>query len=129
MAKSKIQSGDNIKIISGGYKGTLGQVLKIVKKGQGKFEKVRASISTVPGITKYKRSFKYQGQDYPGSMYSVPRLIDLSNLTLLTTKGEISKVLVKEVDGKRVRTLQKTGDVVTKTKLAKIKPKAQTENN
>ena len=128
MAKSKIQSGDNIKIISGGYKGTLGQVLKIVKKGQGKFEKIRASISTVPGITKYKRSFKYQGQDYPGSMYSVPRLIDLSNLTLLTTNGEISKVLVKEVDGKRVRTLKKSGVVVTKTKLEKIKP-AQTENN
>ena len=129
MAKSKIQSGDNIKIISGGYKGTLGQVLNIVKKGQGKFEKIRASISTVPGITKYKRSFKYQGQDYPGSMYSVPRLIDLSNLTLLTDKGEISKVLVKEVEGKRVRTLKKTGEVVTKIKLAKIKPQAETENN
>ncbi len=129
MAKSKIQSGDNIKIISGGYKGTLGQVLKIVKKGQGKFEKIRASISTVPGITKYKRSFKYQGQDYPGSMYSVPRLIDLSNLTLLTANGEISKVLVKEVDGKRVRTLKKTGEEVNKIKLAKIKPQAETENN
>ena len=129
MAKSKIQSGDNIKIISGGYKGTLGQVLNIVKKGQGKFEKIRASISTVPGITKYKRSFKYQGQDYPGSMYSVPRLIDLSNLTLLTDKGEISKVLVKEVEGKRVRTLKKSGEVVTKIKLAKIKPQAETENN
>jgi large subunit ribosomal protein L24 len=129
MAKSKIQSGDNIKIISGGFKGTAGQVLKIVKKGNGKFEKIRASISTVPGITKYKRSFKYQGQDYPGSMYTVPRLIDLSNLTLLTEKGEISKVIVKEVEGKRVRTLKKTGEVVTKTKLAKIKPQAQEENN
>ena len=108
MAKSKIQSGDSVKIISGGYKGTTGQVLKIVKKGQGKFEKIRASISTVPGITKYKRSFKYQGQDYPGSMYSVPRLIDLSNLSHTTTKGELSKVAVKSIDGKRVRVLKKT---------------------
>jgi large subunit ribosomal protein L24 len=129
MAKSKIQSGDNIKIISGGFKGTLGQVLKIVKKGQGKFEKIRASISTVPGITKYKRSFKYQGQEYPGSMYTVPRLIDLSNLTLMTTKGEISKVVVKDIDGKRVRSLKKDGSEVAKIKLPKIKPQAQLENN
>lgn len=110
MAKARIQTGDTVKIIAGNYRGTTGQVLAIVKKLNGKKPtKFRANISTVPGIAKFRRAFKYNGQSYPGMMYQVPRLIDVSNLSQLTTDGVLSKVQIQTKDGKKVRVLKKTG--------------------
>jgi large subunit ribosomal protein L24 len=124
MAKAKIQTGDTVKIISGGYKGTIGQVLKIVKKDNGKVVKTRASISTVEGINKYRKSFKYNGQDYPGSVYKVPRMVDISNLSHLTKDGALSKVLIKTdaKTGKRTRVLKKTGIEIKSVKVVIEKP-------
>jgi large subunit ribosomal protein L24 len=124
MAKAKIQTGDTVKIIAGNYKGLTGQVLKVVKKDNGKVVKTRASISTVEGINKYRRSFKYNGQEYPGSVYTVPRMIDISNLSHLTKDGKLSKVLIKTDDktGKRVRVLKKTGTEIKSVKVVVEKP-------
>lgn len=124
MAKAKIQTGDTVKIISGNYKGLTGQVLKIVKKDNGKTIKTRASVSTVEGINKYRKSFKYNGQAYPGSVYKVPRMVDISNLSHLTADGQLSKVLIKtdEKTGKKIRVLQKTGTEIKPVKVIKEKP-------
>jgi large subunit ribosomal protein L24 len=117
MAKARIQTGDTVKIIAGNYRGIVGQILAVVKKKSGKLTKLRASISTVPGIAKYRRSFKYNGQSYPGMMYQVPRLIDVSNLSQLTTEGQLSKVAIKIEENKKVRVLKKTGTVVESVKV------------
>jgi large subunit ribosomal protein L24 len=128
MAKARIQSGDTIKITSGNYKGTIGQVLKIVKKSDGKRTFLRASISSVPGINKYKKSFKYNGQSYPGSVYQVPRLIDTSNLSHLTADNKVSKVqITTDESGKKVRTLKKTGKTIENVRLVKEKPNQLSE--
>jgi large subunit ribosomal protein L24 len=128
MAKARIQSGDTIKITSGNYKGTIGQVLKIVKKSDGKRTFLRASISSVPGINKYKKSFKYNGQSYPGSVYQVPRLIDTSNLSHLTDGGQVSKVQIQaDESGKKVRTLKKTGKTIENVRIVKEKPNQLSE--
>jgi large subunit ribosomal protein L24 len=128
MAKARIQSGDTIKITSGNYKGTIGQVLKIVKKSDGKRTFLRASISSVPGINKYKKSFKYNGQSYPGSVYQVPRLIDTSNLSHLTAENQVSKVQIQaDESGKKVRTLKKTGKTIENVRIVKEKPNQLSE--
>jgi ribosomal protein L24 len=132
MAKAIIQTGDTVKLIAGAFKGQVGQVLSIVKKTTSKNTvKTRASVAGVPGLTKFRRAFKYNGQSYPGSMYSVPRMIDVSNLSHTTKVGVISKVaIIKDAKtGKRIRTLKKTGTPIVSAKV--IKPKklaAEPEN-
>jgi large subunit ribosomal protein L24 len=128
MAKAKIQTGDSVKVIAGNYRGTVGQVLAIVKKTTGKVTKIRASVAGIPGLTKFRRSFKYNGQSYPGSMYSVPRLIDVSNLSHQTADGKVSKVAIKTNEaGKKVRLLKKTGQEIVAVRVEKTKPLPSTE--
>ncbi len=122
MAKAIIQTGDTVKIIAGNYKGTIGQILAIVKKSNGKVTKIRASVAGVPGLTKFRRSFKYNGQSYPGSMYSVPRLIDVSNLSHQTVDGQVSKVSIQTNEaGKKIRILKKTGQEIISVRVEKTK--------
>ena len=130
MSKAKIQTGDTVKVISGSYKNTIGQVLSIVKKDNGKCVKTRAAISTVAGINKYRRSFKYNGQSYPGSVYQVSRFIDVSNLSHTTADGKLSKVQIKndEITGKKVRVLKKTGQEIKSVKIVKNKVENLDEN-
>lgn len=132
MAKAIIQTGDTVKLIAGAFKGTVGQVLGIVKKTTSKNTvKTRASVAGVPGLTKFRRAFKYNGQSYPGSMYSVPRMIDVSNLSHTTKDGVISKVaIVKDAKtGKRIRTLKKTGTPIVSAKVEKPKKLAPEADN
>ena len=131
MAKAIIQTGDTVKLIAGAFKGTVGQVLAIVKKTTSKNTvKTRASVAGVPGLTKFRRAFKYNGQSYQGSMYSVPRMIDVSNLSHTTIDGIVSKVaIVKDATtGKRTRTLKKTGTPIISAKVTKPKKLAPSEN-
>ena len=132
MAKAIIQTGDTVKLIAGAFKGTVGQVLGIVKKTTSKNTvKTRASVAGVPGLTKFRRAFKYNGQSYPGSMYSVPRMIDVSNLSHTTKDGVISKVaIIKDAKtGKRIRTLKKTGTPIVAAKVIKPKKLAPEADN
>ena len=125
MAIAKIQTGDTVKIIAGNHKGITGQVLAIVKKTKGKKLSTRANVAGVPGIAKFRRSFKYDGQGYPGSMYTVPRLVDVSNLSHLTTDGKLSKVKIQiDESGKKQRVLKKTDATITRVKIAKVEPVA-----
>jgi ribosomal protein L24 len=132
MAKAIIQTGDTVKIIAGAFKGQTGQVLSIVKKTTSKNTvKTRASVAGVPGLTKFRRAFKYNGQSYPGQMYSVPRLIDVSNLSHTTIDGIISKVAILKdaTTGKRTRTLKKTGTPIVSAKVIKPKKLAPESEN
>jgi ribosomal protein L24 len=132
MAKAIIQTGDTVKLIAGAFKGQVGQVLSIVKKTTSKNTvKTRASVAGVPGLTKFRRAFKYNGQSYPGSLYSVPRMIDVSNLSHTTKDGVISKVaIVKDAKtGKRTRTLKKTGTPIVSAKVEKPKKLAPESEN
>lgn len=132
MAKAIIQTGDTVKLIAGAFKGTVGQVLGIVKKTTSKNTvKTRASVAGVPGLTKFRRAFKYNGQSYPGSMYTVPRMIDVSNLSHTTAAGVISKVaIVKDATtGKRIRTLKKTSTPIVSAKVEKPKKLAPEAEN
>jgi len=123
MSTAKIQSGDQVKVISGKFKGTIGQVTSIIKKSYSRgIIKIRAAVSNVPKIANYKKSTVIQGQNYPGSMNQVDRFIDVSNLSLLTSDLKLSKVKISiDENGKKTRVLKKTGDLVIKQIIEKVK--------
>jgi large subunit ribosomal protein L24 len=123
MSIAKIQTGDQVKVISGNYKGTTGQVIKVVKKvlPNGKI-RIRASVNSIPKIVKYRKSNVVQGQKYAGLMSQVDRTVDISNLSLVTSDFKVSKSkVVVDDSGKKTRVLKKTGESVTSQKIVKTK--------
>jgi large subunit ribosomal protein L24 len=121
MSIAKIQSGDTVKVTSGNYKGTVGQVLKIFPKirKNGRVIK-RASLTNIPKIVKYRKSNVFQGQQYPGLKLETDRTIDLSNLSLLTDDNTISKSKIELLNGKKVRVLKKNNQTVSNVKIIKV---------
>lgn len=107
----KIQTGDKVKVIAGKYKGTLGQITKVVKKIRpGKADQLRAAITNVPKIIKFKK--KNVAYNLPGEQLEVDRLIDLSNVSLVTAGGNVSKVKFEIKNDKKIRVFKKTNDKV-----------------
>lgn len=118
MTTSKIQTGDAVKVIAGKYKGTTGTVTGTYSKTRKNGVVIkRVTISGLEMQVAYQRGFKAAGM--AGQLLSKERSVDVSNVALVTTKGEISKVKIDLVKGKKVRVLKKTGDVVTKVKPEK----------
>jgi large subunit ribosomal protein L24 len=128
MSISKIQTGDNVRVISGNYKGTNGVVTQIkkTKLRSGKVQ-LRAAVSGVPKIAKFRKSQTYQDQKYPGSRLEVDRFIHISNISLVTSEGNLSKVKIDLQGGKKLRTYKKNNATVVKQKVDKSKAKEAIE--
>jgi ribosomal protein L24 len=132
MAIAKIQTGDKVKVIAGSYKGTEGVVTKVVTKKQGKKPSiVRAAISSVPAIIKYRKANRQF--NLPGEKLTTDRLINVSNLSLVDDKGSVSKIKI-ELDSKtnkKQRVFKSTSKTVSKTpieeKTTKKDPKDKKE--
>jgi large subunit ribosomal protein L24 len=118
MSITKIQTGDQVKVIAGKYRGTVGQVIKVVSKQKGKTLVKRAAINTVPKINNYRKANK--AFNVPGQLTTIDRLIDLSNLSLLTADGQTSRVKIEVKDSKKVRVLTKTGSLVERNKVTPL---------
>lgn len=114
MSIAKIQTGDRVKVISGSYRGTVGLVSALVKKNlpNGKI-RVRVSVSEIPHIVDYRKNMR--AYNMPGEMKTKARLIDISNVQLVTKEDQVSRSKVEIRDGKKIRLLKKTGEIVTKT--------------
>ncbi len=109
MSISKVKTGDKVKVISGNYKGHIGHVTKVIKHSKGK----RVSISDVPKITKYRKSYTYQGQKYPGMKTLIDRFLHISNVALLDDQGKLSKTRIEIKDNKKTRVFKTTNKTVT----------------
>lgn len=121
MSIAKIQTGDSVKVTSGNFKNTIGVVIKVAKtvKSSGKIS-TRAAVNVVPTIVKYRKSQVHQGEKYPGMMKQVSRMIDISNLALITPDQKVSKVSIKVVNGKKTRVYKLNGNPVEKVKIESI---------
>jgi len=116
MSISKIQTGDKVKITAGKFKGTLGQVIKVIKKIKGNGKRVtRAVVSGVPGIVKYRKGQKFA--NVAGEMGLVNRTMDISNITLVDKDGKASKSKIENKDGKHHRVFKTTGEKVQKQEM------------
>ena len=83
MGKLKIKSGDTVRVITGDHKGSEGKVLKVLK------DKNKAIVE---GVNMVKKHMKPSAQSPQGGIVEKEASIQLSNLSLLTTNGETTRI-------------------------------------
>jgi|TARA_B100000497_G_C7478266_1_gene293910 large subunit ribosomal protein L24 len=103
MAKLKIKSGDTVRVIAGDHKGSEGKVMKVLK------DKNKAIVE---GVNMVKKHMKPSAQSPQGGIVEKEALIQISNISLLTSKGETTRVGYKMEDGKKVRFSKKSNEVI-----------------
>ncbi|WP_298903629.1 50S ribosomal protein L24 [uncultured Psychroserpens sp.] len=103
MTKFKIKSGDTVKVIAGDHKGTEGNVLKVLK------DKNKAIVE---GVNMVKKHTKPSAQNPQGGIVEKEAPIHMSNLSLLTAKGETTRVGYKMEGDKKVRFSTKSNEVI-----------------
>ncbi|MCF0109057.1 MAG: 50S ribosomal protein L24 [Erysipelotrichaceae bacterium] len=100
----KIKTGDTVKVISGHYKGTIGEV----KAVDAKNEKI-----VVEGVNMIKKSLKPSQANPDGGIVEKEAPIHVSNVMIYDTKAKkAGRVGYAFKDGKKVRVNVKTGTEV-----------------
>lgn len=103
MTKHKIKSGDTVQVISGDHKGSEGKVLRVLK------DKNKAIVE---GVNMVKRHNKPSAQSPQGGIVEKEAAIHMSNLSLLTSKGEATRVGYRMEGDKKVRFSKKSNEVI-----------------
>ena len=103
MTKLKIKTGDTVKVIAGDQRGAEGKVLKILRSD---------NKIIVEGINMIKKHMKPSAQSPQGGIIEKEAPIHISNLSLLTSKGETTRVGYKMEGDKKVRIAKKTNEVI-----------------
>ena len=103
MGKLKIKTGDTVRVIAGDHKGSEGKVIKVL------LDKNKAIVE---GVNMVKKHMKPSAQSPQGGIVEKEALIQISNLSLLTSKGETTRVGYKMEDGKKVRFSKKSNEVI-----------------
>ncbi len=100
MATSKIKKGDTVRVITGKDKGR-----------EGKVEAVKGNKLIIEGINQVTKHVKPNQSNPKGGIIQQSAPIDKSNV-MYVSKGKISRVGFKFVDGKKVRYAKATGEVI-----------------
>lgn len=103
MTKFKIKSGDTVQVIAGDHKGTEGKVVKILKD---------KNKVIVEGVNMVKKHTKPSAQSPQGGIVEKEAPIHVSNLSLLTKKGETTRVGYRMEGDKKVRFSKKSNEVI-----------------
>mgnify|MGYP002882853030 CR=1 FL=1 len=105
MLKTKIKKGDTVKVIAGKSKGHVGRIISVIPS---------KSVAYVEGAQIVSRHTKPSSQHPEGGIIKKESSIHLSNLMLVDSKGNASRVGVKfdKKTGKKNRFLKKTGEIV-----------------
>ncbi|WP_394330504.1 50S ribosomal protein L24 [Bizionia argentinensis] len=94
MTKLKIKSGDTVKVIAGDHKGSEGKVMKVL---------IDKNKAIVEGVNMVKKHMKPSAQSPQGGIVEKEAAIHISNLSLLTAKGEETRVGYRMEGDKKVR--------------------------
>lgn len=103
MKKFKIKSGDTVQVIAGDHKGQQGKVLEVLK------DKNKAIVE---GVNMIKKHMKPSAQNPQGGIVEKEAPLHISNLSLLTSKGETTRVGFRIENGKKVRFSKKSNEVI-----------------
>ena len=103
MTKLKIKSGDAVKVIAGDHKGSEGKVLQVF------LDKNKAIVE---GVNMVKKHTKPSAQSPQGGIIEKEAGIQISNLSLLTSKGETTRVGYRMEGDKKVRFSKKSNEVI-----------------
>ena len=103
MGKLKIKTGDTVRVIAGDHKGSEGKIIKVL------LEKNKVIVE---GVNMVKKHMKPSAQSPQGGIVEKEASIKISNLSLLTSKGETTRVGYKMEEGKKVRFSKKSNEVI-----------------
>ncbi|MEB3293251.1 MAG: 50S ribosomal protein L24 [Synechococcales bacterium] len=104
MAKLHVKKGDTVQVIAGKDKGKVGEVLKALPGD---------SQVIVKGVNIRTKHVKPQQADESGRIDTYEAPIHSSNVMLYSTKNSVvSRVCYTVKDGKKVRMLKKTGEIL-----------------
>ncbi len=100
----KIIKGDKVKVITGKYKGTIGEVIEVLPKE----EKV-----VIDGVNMVKKNIKPSQVNPEGGVIQKAMPIHVSNVMAYDAKAKVaSRIGFKEEKGKKVRYYKKSGTVI-----------------
>ena len=103
MTKLKIKTGDTVKVIAGDHKGSEGKVIKVL---------IDKNKMIVEGVNMVKKHTKPSAQNPQGGIVEKEAAIHISNLALLTSKGEATRVGYRIEGDKKVRFSTKSNEVI-----------------
>ncbi len=103
MTKLKIKSGDTVRVIAGDNKGQEGTVQKVLR------DKNKAIVEGVNLVSKHQKPSAANPQ---GGIVKKEAPIHISNLSLLTSKGETTRVGYRIEGDKKVRFSKKSNEVI-----------------
>jgi len=107
--KTRITTGDTVRVMRGEDKGKEGKVLRVfLKKGR----------VTVEGVNIVKRHRKARGPEDQSGIVEMPAPVHLSNVMLLDPKtGEPTRVKARiDADGTKERVSAKSGDAIPRSR-------------
>ncbi len=97
----KIKNGDKVQVITGSFKGTIGEVIAVAPK----HDKVK-----VDGVNLIKKHMKPSQINPDGGIMEQEAWIHVSNVMAYDSKAKAtSRVGYTDVKGKKVRVYKKTG--------------------
>lgn len=97
----KIKNGDKVQVITGSFKGTIGEVIAVAPK----HDKVK-----VDGVNLVKKHMKPSQINPDGGIMEQEAWIHVSNVMAYDSKAKAtSRVGYTDVKGKKVRVYKKTG--------------------
>ena len=103
MTKLKIKTGDAVKVIAGDHKGSEGKVTKVL---------IAKNKAIVEGVNMVKKHMKPSAQSPQGGIVEKEAPIHISNLSLLTSKGDETRIGYRTENGKKVRFSKKSNEVI-----------------
>tara|TARA_B110000444_G_scaffold219524_1_gene219734 strand:+ start:2377 stop:2646 length:270 start_codon:yes stop_codon:yes gene_type:complete len=89
--------------LSGDHKGSEGKVLKIFRI---------KNLAIVEGVNMVKKHNKPSSQNPKGGITEKEAAMHISNLSLLTSKGETTRIGYKTVEGKKSRVALKSDEII-----------------
>ena len=103
MGKLKIKTGDTVRVIAGDHKGSEGKVLTVL---------IDKNKAIVEGVNMIKKHMKPNAQNPQGGIVEKEAALQISNLSLINSKGEATRVGYRTEDGKKVRYAKKSNEVI-----------------
>ncbi|WP_272023446.1 50S ribosomal protein L24 [Olleya namhaensis] len=103
MTKLKIKTGDTVKVIAGDHKGSEGKVQRVF---------IEKNKAIVEGVNMVKKHTKPSAQSPQGGIVEKEAPINISNLSLLTSKGEATRIGYRVEGDKKVRFSKKSNEVI-----------------
>ena len=108
MEKFKIKAGDTVMVIAGAHRSTkdspiTGKVVKVLSK---------ENKAIVEGVNLVKKHAKPSAANPQGGIVEKEAPIHISNLSLMTSTGEATRVGYRMEGGKKVRFAKKSNEVI-----------------